>query len=754
MSAETGPSSARTTGIYPWRRFWAARDGVIDLSDGGFLVDPESERGCYSVQKLYTLADLEHYRALALLGEPGIGKSVALETEYKALQQQSGAGAAVQSFVDLRSFVSDLFLHSRVFASPEFLAWEAGNSDLALYLDSLDEALLRIDTVAGLLADELPQHPTTRLSVRIACRTFAWPHAPLETAFQKIWGDAAVGVFELAPLRRKDVADAAVQRRIDPERFIDEVQNANAVPFAIKPLTLNLLFRLYERDGSLPSRRLDLYAEGCLSLCEEHSANRRGARRVGNLNGKQRYRLAGRLAAVTILANRYAIWTDPITEGRPDEDVPLAELSTGTETGDFQPFDASDDNIREVLDTGLFSSRGPARIGWAHQSYAEFLAANYLVSKHTAPENMLKMLCHPSGGLVPQLWMVAAWVASLDPELRRLLIAQEPFTLLRGDLLSWTPEDLATLTQALLTTFQEQRAHDFSWGIASEYRKLAHPGLADQLRPFITDASRNVIARRAALMIARACGLGELRSEILAIALDPMDESSIRAQAVSALETCGDEATIARLMPLVQEELGVDPNHEIKGRALELLWPEHLKSAELFTLITPPDDGFVGAYVMFVTRELPASLTADDFVPALEWATAYACTASLTSQFQAKQTADAILVGAWPHADTPAVMRAFVGYVSVVLRHAHQLFMSAMRRDDEEFREQIRGNVHRRQQFLLTVLAREPLQSHEGFTYRRAGFLDKGRSRVALVHMPHRRRPNRWPRCRISLHAD
>jgi hypothetical protein len=57
--------------------------------------------------------------------------------------------------------------------------------------------------------------------------------------------------------------------------------------------------------------------------------------------------------------------------------------------------------------------------------------------------------------------MVSAWVASLDPELRRRLIGQEPFTLLRGDLLSWAPEDLATLTQALLTAFQEQRAHDF-----------------------------------------------------------------------------------------------------------------------------------------------------------------------------------------------------------------------------------------------------------------------------------------------------
>lgn len=621
--SDTATTSAGAPKVYPWQRYWTLRDGLVDLSDGGFLVDPESERGRYSPQKLYTLGDLQHYRALALLGEPGIGKSFALNAEFAGMQPDAGARGG-RRYIDLRSFSSDVLLHNRVFGSPDFLAWEAGDSDLVLYLDSLDEALLRIDTIASFLADELPLHPTQRLSIRIACRTFVWPHAPLETALRAIWGEASVGVFELAPLRRNDVADAARVRGIDPERFITEVQKANAVPFAIKPLTLNLLLRLFERDGALPARQLDLYTEGCLSLCEEHSANRRGARRHGHLNGQQRYRLAGRVAAVTMLANRYAVWTDPATDGRPAEDVTLSELAIGTEAGDFQPFDASDDNLREVLDTGLFSSRGPARIGWAHQSYAEFMAAHYLVSKRTSPENVMKVLCHPNGGLVPQLWMVAAWAASRDPDLRQRLIEREPFTLLRGDLLSWTADDLALLTEALLTAFQEQRAHDFAWEIANEYRKLAHPGLAAQLRSFIIDKTRNLIARRAALMIARACAVREVGADVLAVALDPTDDSSLRAQAVSALETCADEAIRPQLLPLARTQLGPDPLLDIKGNALRLLWPRHLTSADLFGLLTLPDDGYIGAYVMFVTRELPDSLAGDDFVPALQWITAYA----------------------------------------------------------------------------------------------------------------------------------
>jgi hypothetical protein len=582
---------------------------------------------------------------LVLLGEPGIGKSVTLSAEYQSLQQQGKHDDQVLIHVDLRAFSTDALLHDRVFGSPAFTAWQTGNSHLVLYLDSLDEALLRIDSVAALLADGLPRYPTERMSVRIACRTAVWPHEPLETALKTIWGEDAVDVFELTFLRRRDVIEAAAQRRIDPQRFVEEVHTANAVPFALKPLTLNLLFRIFENSGRLPERLIDLYSQGCLSLCEEQNPSRRGARRVGQLNGPQRYRLAGRMAAVTMFANRYAIWTNPETDLPPAEDVRLSALSTGAETGDFQRFDATEDNLREVLDTGLFSSRGAARMGWAHQSYAEFLAADYLVTKRTSPENILKILCHPGGGLIPQLSTVAAWVASRSGPVRRGLIAQEPFALLRGDLLSWSQEDLATLTHALLAAFHEQRAHDFGLGLARDYRKLAHPGLADQLRPYIVDPAKHVIARRAALMIARACALRELRAEFLSVALNPADDPSIRAHAISALGDSGDEASKIQLLPLVRGDAGSDPNQEIRGRALQILWPDHLTSAELFQLTTPPSEDFFGAYVMF-SRAICRSLSLEPTCsPPFNGQRGMRAARPQTGEFRTKELADGILMG-------------------------------------------------------------------------------------------------------------
>ena len=45
-------------------------------------------------------------------------------------------------------------------------------------------------------------------------------------------------------------------------------------------------------------------------------------------------------------------------------------------------FAVSEGAVREVLsDTGLFSSRGPRRMGWAHRTFAEYLASRYLVEQ-------------------------------------------------------------------------------------------------------------------------------------------------------------------------------------------------------------------------------------------------------------------------------------------------------------------------------------------------------------------------------------
>jgi hypothetical protein len=282
----------------------------------------------------------------------------------------------VSVYVDLRAYSSETLLCQRVFESEKATVWKNGSSHLFLHLDSLDEALLRIDSIANLLAAELPSLPTERLSIRVACRTAVWPAATLGAALTGIWGDAT-GTFELAPLRRQDVFAALDADGISVEGFMRALLAAQAGPFAIKPLTLKMLLAIYRQRGDLPNSNVDLYKQGCLALCEEQNKSRRDSGRRGNLNAGQRMRLAARIAAATILGNRFAVWTGPQVEC-PLEDIPLSALAGHREDGAFATFTATDDDVREVLDTGLFSSRGDHRMGWAHQGYGEFLAALYL----------------------------------------------------------------------------------------------------------------------------------------------------------------------------------------------------------------------------------------------------------------------------------------------------------------------------------------------------------------------------------------
>src|SRR5262249_45078794 len=146
---------------------------------------------------------------------------------------------------DLNAYQSDVLLMRSVFDDPTFTAWRHGTGILHLFLDSLDECLIRIDALAALLAQELTQCPTARLRLRIACRTAVWPSF-LEDSLRRAWGAERVGVYELAPLRRRDVAAAAVDAGIDATAFLAEVECREAGALASKPVTLRFLLNAYE----------------------------------------------------------------------------------------------------------------------------------------------------------------------------------------------------------------------------------------------------------------------------------------------------------------------------------------------------------------------------------------------------------------------------------------------------------------------------------------------------------------------------
>jgi predicted NACHT family NTPase len=448
---------------YNWKRFWCLRDGSINLSDGGYLADPDGPYGNHFNPALRPFEEVSRLPCLALLGEPGIGKTSTMQAERDAIDATILAEGGRTLWLDLRCCGSETRLVNKLFESREFALWVEGDYRLHIFLDSLDECLLRVDTVAALLIDDLRNYPVERLSLRIGCRTAEWPTSLLEDGLRDLWGDEDFEAYELAPLRRIDVAAAATAKGIDPKTFMEALDEAGAVPLAIKPVTLDFLMGSYSATGAFPTRQADLYFDGCRWLCEERNDSRVASRRIGELNPDQRLAVAARIAAVTVFSNKYAIWNG-IQQATPEkEDVLVRTLAGGHEFVGEDEFAVGEDAIREVLGTGLFSARGPERLGWAHQTYAEFLASRYLMQRRVHADKAMSLLVHPDdeqGKLAPQLHETGAWLASMSPEVFQVITDADPEVLLMSDVASTDPEDKATLVGTLLRLYDEERLLD------------------------------------------------------------------------------------------------------------------------------------------------------------------------------------------------------------------------------------------------------------------------------------------------------
>ncbi|MFE4108536.1 NACHT domain-containing protein [Almyronema epifaneia] len=556
-----------------------------------------------------------------------MGKSQELENLQNLTEQKISREDQVLS-LNLRSCTN---LKDDLFKDEVFLDWLGNNYHLYLFLDSLDEGRLSVPTIATGLVDELQKKKYKDhlhcLHIRIACRTFVFSEISevLETGLKELWQEAEVGIYELVPLRRVDVALAAREEGFSSDTFLKEIDQKNVVPLSIKPITLGFLLNTYRKhNGQFPAdyKLFDFYLEGCKLLCEEVNPGRRASKQVGSLDADRRLVVAARIAAVTIFTNRFAVWTGVDQGNAPFEDVSLQELCIGYETAQERDFEIDRKVLEEVLDTGLFSSRGVSRMGWAHQTYAEFLAAWYLAhSKISATiiNTLLFSSQEADRKLIPQLHETAAWLASMRPDILQEIIKTDPDVLLQTDVPT-DAEVRAGIVDGLLTQCEQGKLFDSGRVNCRKYTKLKHPDLFDQLRPYICDSTKQLDVRDLAISIAEACEISELQKELANLAISPLEPIDLRTSAANALIWIGDIDTRLNLKPLIITPLPEDEYDQLRGKTLKALWPEGLDAHELFRALTPPKKrNYTGAYQIFANIELPQRLRPGDLLAALNW---------------------------------------------------------------------------------------------------------------------------------------
>jgi hypothetical protein len=611
--------------IHAWTRYWTKPDGRVSLADQGFLVGPaQAERLGYESADLWSFDQLAERRCLILLGEPGMGKTQTLRSEAGAVSAGSTDSDAVLLQIDLGATRDESVLMREIFESLEFQTWLEGERELHLFLDSLDEAVLRLGVVGDIIVKGLTNVDTSRLRLRVACRT-ADRLPQFESKLLELWPEDQSGIYELAPLRRDDVRMAAEDRGRDPGEFIEQLLQRDIVALAIKPVTLEMLLDLAEDDAGLPHSQIDLYARGLLHLVAEPGERRhRDPQTRGGLTPGQRLAVGSRIAGATIICGRTAIATADTAQPTADV-VTVPQLSGGSEVDDAvavpTPFEVSDAHVREALDTGLFSARGDD-LGWAHQTYGEYLAARYLTTTEMSSSQVLRMLiADPDDGrIVPQLRDVAAWAAAMNPALMGELVTRDPLVLLRsGEIGLIDDERKAQLAEALL---QEQVAEELDrWDprVRRNLEGLNYGGLETILRERLNPHEPQLVRGLACEWVG-ICRLTSLQEELLVLALGTEEPVPLRVGAVRALEKIGDPAALRRLAPLAREPLPEDADDDLKGSALKAICPRVTAAAEILPFLTPQKQRYlIGAYSRFLSHELPRALSIDELPIALEW---------------------------------------------------------------------------------------------------------------------------------------
>ncbi len=700
--------------VYKWKRFWSPRSGEINFGDGGYLIDPDSEWGHHYNPDLVDFDKISHLRCLILLGEPGIGKTHAIETEESKLIDKGHKKGYDILKLRLRSCtnIDKLFKHKT------FSDWISGTYNLHIFLDSLDEGLLNIDILATLLVDGFEEffddYPDyiNRLYLRITCRTAIFPKF-LEGALAKIFGKESLGIYELAPLRRIDVIETLQTNGLDSNIFLEEVQRKGVSAFAIKPITLKFLINTYRRNNYRfpPEQKLsDLYLDGCRELCEEPPENDfRASKELINLDSDQRLIVAAKIAAVTIFANRSAIWIESGQGKISDEDVPLRILCQGDAIAKEREFPVTESAVRETLDTGLFSGRGENKcLGWVHQTYAEFMAAWCLKEHKLSLSEIMNLIIHPEDPdkrIVPQLYETVAWLASMIPEVFQEVMKTDPDILLQSDIGTTSEVDKAALVESLLKLYDEDKLV-YHYRLSSSYEKLNHSELSKQLKPYICEYNKSIHSRYVAIEIAEECDVKSLQENLVDVALDSENDYWVKTRAVQAVGSIGDKNSKTRLKPLAFGENENDPEDELKAQVLKALYPNYITVEEVLNVLTQPkiQHTIGGRYQEFIAKEIGQHLTLTDLPLALNWLEKLLTrqqTRRCELSYPFTQLSDEIMIKAWEHLEDKNILEGFARislirlqkYEEIVDHYYHPAFKDNLIRNDNKRRSLIEAII-------------------------------------------------------------
>ncbi len=609
---------------------------------------------------------------IALLGEPGLGKSTEIRFHFMAARQVEPARHA---FVDLGLVTDGAHLRSAI--ARALAEWTDRDATFTLWIDALDEVQAMLPNAARLLAAALREHRSDLLCLRITCRVAEWPVGFGEELVAD-WGEAAVLICDLVPLTIGEVAEAARAARIDHAAFGAWLDARCVRPLAARPITLGFLIAEFQ-SGRHRTDVWDLYEGAMVRLAGEPQATRRDlrrARRDEETTTAERVDLAARIAALAHLSDRRLVERDeaPHRAGH-GEMVPLSAVTGPDPLPERAGRTITVREIRDAMATAIFAGAGTDALRFAHQTFGEFLAARYILSLRLEPRRLLRVLGLRRG--VPTVPAprreFLAWIAGRDRGVFDHLASTQPEILLESDSALQDDAGRAVATRAWLAAVAAKRVSLGSMPRFRDYQALVHPGIESILAPILDDHCTGFLVRRTAIEIAGQAATPDLLERLLRIALDEREDVHLRISSAHEVRRNGDVATRRRLRPLLDVPQAVDADDELYGDALRALFPGTLSWPETLARLRAPQRAhLVGTYSVFLHEIAEAPIAREDLDVLLPWLVATSSDGQGHTHLRPLMAR--VLRDAWWHVDEVAVARSVAEVVLRTADHHGEVF--------------------------------------------------------------------------------
>jgi hypothetical protein len=366
------------------------RDSFVDLSlDVGLSrYGRRSERSVVKLPDIF--ADSNH---IAILGRPGAGKTTSLQKIAQiSIAEWENNASRVPVLVRLRDLRNGETLLTHVLAMlgisvgvPERVAPEISDAwrhrTALSYLESISALLLvdGLDETNSLVRSQIETELRDLVlmpgghRVIVTCRTADFRVQLPNTQ-----------IYTIRPLSSSQVAEFATRwlGSVSASKFLQAVARNPYSGTEVVPLTLAHLCAIYERDGALPPRPIDVY-EQIVSLLVEEWDRQRGVYRYSHyadFSWRKKERFLQAVAYELAIRGRKGSFREDDLERVYHEVAPAFNLPTDEATMVIHEIESH---------TGLVHESGYRQYDFVHLSIQEFLTAMHAHRKLDATKQLI-----------------------------------------------------------------------------------------------------------------------------------------------------------------------------------------------------------------------------------------------------------------------------------------------------------------------------------------------------------------------------